>query len=54
LKGYGLEIVDQLPIRITPNSENEHYLRTKQAKMGHTLGLPETPTHQPADVAPVE
>lgn len=37
LKGYGLEIVDSIPIRVTPNSHNEKYLNTKRDKMGHTL-----------------
>ncbi|HTI73024.1 MAG TPA: bifunctional 3,4-dihydroxy-2-butanone-4-phosphate synthase/GTP cyclohydrolase II [Candidatus Limnocylindria bacterium] len=37
LQGYGLEIVEQLPIRIRPNPHNERYLKTKKEKMGHTL-----------------
>ncbi len=37
LKGYGLEIVDSIPIRVTPNSHNEKYLNTKRDKMGHSL-----------------
>src|SRR5579863_4726966 len=37
LEGYGLEIVEQLPIRVKPNSHNAHYLRTKRDKMGHLL-----------------
>lgn len=37
LKGYGLEIVDTVPIRIAPNPFNEYYLKTKKDKMGHTL-----------------
>ncbi len=37
LEGYGLEIVEQLPIRIAPNPHNIKYLRTKREKMGHTL-----------------
>jgi 3,4-dihydroxy 2-butanone 4-phosphate synthase / GTP cyclohydrolase II len=35
LKGYGLEIVDSVPIRIAPNPYNEKYLETKRDKMGH-------------------
>ncbi len=37
LIGYGLEIVDSVPIEIAPNVHNEHYLRTKRDKMGHTI-----------------
>ena len=37
LKGYGLEIVEQLPIKIRPNPHNEKYLKTKREKMGHLL-----------------
>jgi 3,4-dihydroxy 2-butanone 4-phosphate synthase/GTP cyclohydrolase II len=39
LDGYGLEIVEQVPIRIPANKYNERYLRTKQEKMGHDLGF---------------
>jgi 3,4-dihydroxy 2-butanone 4-phosphate synthase/GTP cyclohydrolase II len=37
LEGYGLEIVEQVPIRVKPNPHNERYLRTKRTKMGHLL-----------------
>jgi 3,4-dihydroxy 2-butanone 4-phosphate synthase / GTP cyclohydrolase II len=37
LKGYGLEIVDSIPIRIAPNPYNEKYLETKRDKMGHEI-----------------
>ncbi|MCR9084052.1 MAG: bifunctional 3,4-dihydroxy-2-butanone-4-phosphate synthase/GTP cyclohydrolase II [Cyclobacteriaceae bacterium] len=37
LIGYGLEIVDQVPIEIAPNPHNENYLRTKRDKMGHNI-----------------
>lgn len=37
LEGYGLEIVDNVPIEITPNEHNERYLRTKRDRMGHLL-----------------
>jgi len=37
LRGYGLEVVDQVPILPTPNKYNAHYLATKRDKMGHQL-----------------
>ncbi len=37
LLGYGLEIIDQVPIEIQPNPHNEKYLQTKRDKMGHTI-----------------
>ncbi|HIY75280.1 MAG TPA: bifunctional 3,4-dihydroxy-2-butanone-4-phosphate synthase/GTP cyclohydrolase II [Candidatus Sphingobacterium stercorigallinarum] len=38
LIGYGLEIVESVPIEIQPNEFNERYLKTKRDRMGHTLG----------------
>jgi 3,4-dihydroxy 2-butanone 4-phosphate synthase/GTP cyclohydrolase II len=37
LQGYGLEIVEQIPLRVPPTPFNRHYLETKRDKMGHTL-----------------
>jgi 3,4-dihydroxy 2-butanone 4-phosphate synthase/GTP cyclohydrolase II len=37
LIGYGLEIVDKVPIEIAPNKFNERYLKTKRDKMGHSI-----------------
>jgi 3,4-dihydroxy 2-butanone 4-phosphate synthase/GTP cyclohydrolase II len=37
LIGYGLEIVDNIPIIVTPNPHNEKYLQTKKEKMGHSF-----------------
>ncbi len=37
LVGYGLEVVDNIPITVAPNSHNEKYLSTKKNKMGHNL-----------------
>ncbi len=37
LEGYGLEIVEQVPIKVNPNPHNRRYLKTKREKMGHLL-----------------
>jgi 3,4-dihydroxy 2-butanone 4-phosphate synthase / GTP cyclohydrolase II len=37
LEGYGLKIVEQMPIRTKPNQHNARYLETKRKKMGHLL-----------------
>lgn len=37
LKGYGLEIVENVTIEVKPNKHNEKYLRTKRDKMGHDI-----------------
>ena len=37
LIGYGLEIVENVPIRIAPNPYNEKYLQTKRDKLGHEI-----------------
>ncbi len=37
LEGYGLKIVEQVPIRIKPNPHNARYLLTKRDKLGHLL-----------------
>ncbi len=39
LAGYGLEIVETVPLVAPPNPENFHYLETKQKKLGHLLNL---------------
>ena len=35
--GYGLEIVENVPIEVTPNVHNKKYLETKRDKMGHEI-----------------
>ncbi|HEX9343694.1 MAG TPA: bifunctional 3,4-dihydroxy-2-butanone-4-phosphate synthase/GTP cyclohydrolase II [Actinomycetota bacterium] len=40
LEGYGLQIVERVPLETYPNPENLHYLRTKRERMGHLLDLP--------------
>ena len=39
LEGYGLEIVENVPIEIKPNPYNEFYMHTKKERMGHQLHL---------------
>jgi 3,4-dihydroxy 2-butanone 4-phosphate synthase/GTP cyclohydrolase II len=39
LSGYGLEIIDNIPLIIPPNQHNKIYLETKQKKMGHRLDI---------------
>ncbi|MGB8021323.1 MAG: bifunctional 3,4-dihydroxy-2-butanone-4-phosphate synthase/GTP cyclohydrolase II [Candidatus Nanopelagicales bacterium] len=38
LSGYGLQIVDRVPLEIPPNRYNEAYLNTKRDRMGHRMG----------------
>ncbi len=39
IEGYGLHIVERVPLEITPNAKNLEYLRTKKEKLGHVLHL---------------
>ncbi|MFQ5824047.1 MAG: bifunctional 3,4-dihydroxy-2-butanone-4-phosphate synthase/GTP cyclohydrolase II [bacterium] len=39
ISGYGLEVVERVPIEIVPNKVNAKYLATKRDKLGHLLGL---------------
>ena len=39
LQGYGLSVVEQVPIEVAPNPYNKGYLKCKQAKMGHLLHI---------------
>ncbi|MDQ0169030.1 bifunctional 3,4-dihydroxy-2-butanone-4-phosphate synthase/GTP cyclohydrolase II [Paenibacillus tundrae] len=41
LEGYGLEVVERVPIQIQENEDNTLYLHTKQAKLGHMLKFDE-------------
>jgi 3,4-dihydroxy 2-butanone 4-phosphate synthase/GTP cyclohydrolase II len=42
LEGFGLDIVERVPLESEPNPENISYLRTKRERMGHLLeGLDE-------------
>ncbi len=42
LKGYGLEIVERIPLEVAPSFENRAYLEVKKDKMGHFLKLSES------------
>ncbi len=37
IEGFGLSVVEQVPIEVPPNAENRRYLETKKAKLGHRL-----------------
>ena len=37
LQGYGLDVVENIPLRICPNPHNEKYLQTKRDKLGHEI-----------------
>jgi 3,4-dihydroxy 2-butanone 4-phosphate synthase/GTP cyclohydrolase II len=37
IEGFGLTVVEQVPIEISPNDENRRYLETKRTKLGHRL-----------------
>jgi 3,4-dihydroxy 2-butanone 4-phosphate synthase/GTP cyclohydrolase II len=39
LSGYGLEVIERVPIEIAPNEANVRYLRTKRKKLGHILNV---------------
>jgi 3,4-dihydroxy 2-butanone 4-phosphate synthase/GTP cyclohydrolase II len=39
IDGYGLKIIDRVPLEIQPNAKNFEYLRTKKEKLGHVLHL---------------
>jgi len=39
LQGYGLDIVERVPLEMNPNAVNERYLRTKRDKLGHLILL---------------
>jgi 3,4-dihydroxy 2-butanone 4-phosphate synthase/GTP cyclohydrolase II len=46
LEGYGLEVVERVPIQIRPGKYNVHYLRTKHEKLGHYFDLDELEAQQ--------
>src|SRR5439155_21293364 len=51
LEGYGLSIVERIPLETEPTAENIGYLRAKREKLGHLLqGLDEVVVEEPAAV----
>jgi 3,4-dihydroxy 2-butanone 4-phosphate synthase/GTP cyclohydrolase II len=46
LAGYGLEIVDRVPIHVRPGKYNVHYLRTKHEKLGHFFDVDDLEARQ--------
>ena len=53
LEGYGLKIVERVPLESEPNAENLRYLETKRDKMGHLLGLDPVKVVNAADEVPI-
>lgn len=43
LEGYGLEVVDRIPIQMDENEDNSRYLHTKKDKLGHLLNFTQNP-----------
>jgi 3,4-dihydroxy 2-butanone 4-phosphate synthase/GTP cyclohydrolase II len=39
LSGYGLEIVERVPLQVTPNDINRDYLKAKRDKLGHLIDV---------------
>ncbi|HEY0593903.1 MAG TPA: bifunctional 3,4-dihydroxy-2-butanone-4-phosphate synthase/GTP cyclohydrolase II, partial [Thermoanaerobaculia bacterium] len=39
IEGYGLEIVERIPLEIAPSQQTRRYLETKKNKLGHILEL---------------
>jgi 3,4-dihydroxy 2-butanone 4-phosphate synthase/GTP cyclohydrolase II len=46
IQGYGLKVIDRIPMKIAPNKHNARYLETKRDKLGHLLDI------SPADLKP--
>ena len=39
LEGYGLRVIERIPLEISPNPLNYRYLKTKKEKLGHNLQI---------------
>ena len=44
LEGYGIKVIERVPLEVAPRDSNIHYLRTKQRKLGHLLSNLESKT----------
>jgi 3,4-dihydroxy 2-butanone 4-phosphate synthase/GTP cyclohydrolase II len=49
IEGFGLKVVEQVPIEASPNVENRLYLETKRSKLGHRLHHQETRFEEPGE-----
>jgi 3,4-dihydroxy 2-butanone 4-phosphate synthase/GTP cyclohydrolase II len=49
IEGFGLTVVEQVPIEVTPNAENREYLATKRDKLGHRLHHQEQRFEEPLE-----
>ena len=49
IEGFGLRVVEQVPIEVPPNAENRRYLETKRAKLGHRLHHQQLRFQHPAE-----
>ena len=49
IEGFGLKVVEQVPIEVPPNMENRQYLETKRDKLGHRLHHQEQRFEPPGD-----
>src|SRR5687767_5135246 len=49
IEGFGLKVVEQLPIEVSPNMENRLYLETKRDKLGHRLHHQEQRFEEPGE-----
>jgi 3,4-dihydroxy 2-butanone 4-phosphate synthase/GTP cyclohydrolase II len=49
LEGFGLRVIEQVPIEVAPNAENRRYLETKRAKLGHRLHHQDLKLEEPGE-----
>ncbi|WP_410768315.1 bifunctional 3,4-dihydroxy-2-butanone-4-phosphate synthase/GTP cyclohydrolase II [Fontibacillus sp. BL9] len=50
LEGYGLEVVERVPLQMKENADNTNYLHTKQAKLGHLLKFDDLEQNESSEV----